>query len=298
MFACALSGAVKSAHIEYPLVEMVIADVCIDRKDISMTHQKSEVVGSVVIEELTAWDGEIEVSYRDGCRNIRRFMELHQQSSIILEPSLETNISFSTGRPTGTYVITGGLGGLGLVTARTLVDMGIVNIVLVSRSGRVAYEGQGLENELAWLQTESGANVHIISCDVSDEVSVVRMLSEARKQGGGRVEGVIHAAGVLRDGLIVNGSASAGCNDVWMSKAYSAWLLHKHTVTDSPRVFMTFSSVAAAMGNIGQSSYSAANTYLDALINYRVSRNLAGISLQWPAVSNVGMAAATILHGT
>jgi len=148
--------------------------------------------------------------------NIGKVVLTYPQS---LSPILPTSIASAEIQAigTGAYVITGGLGGLGLVTAKTLVDIGASNIVLVSRSGRVAYEGQGLEKDLAWLQTESGANVQIVPCDVSDEASVVRMLDEARQLAGGRIEGIIHAAGILRDGLMVNGSASAGCNDVWMS---------------------------------------------------------------------------------
>jgi len=161
----------------------------------------------------------------------------------------------------GAYVITGGLGGLGLLTAKVLVQMGAKRLVLVSRSGRVSYEGQGLEANLAWLQEESGADVQVMRCDVSEEAAVERMLSEVRLGAGG-IEGIVHSAGVLRDALIRGGAAAAECKDVWAAKAHSAWLLHKHSVQDKLKVFLTFSSISTATGNPGQAAYAAANSYL------------------------------------
>jgi acyl carrier protein len=121
------------------------------------------------------------------------------------------------------------------------------------------------------------------------------MLDKVRGMEGwedGGIEGVIHAAGVLRDALIRGGGAAAGFDDVWNAKARSAWLLHKHTMKDEIRRFICFSSLAAAIGNIGQTSYGAANAYLDGLMAERVRQGLAGLSIQWPAISGVGMAAA------
>lgn len=86
--------------------------------------------------------------------------------------------------------------------------------------------------------------------------------------------------------------ASAGCAAVWSSKAHGAWLLHEHSVDDGLKYFVVFSSIAAAIGNVGQSAYSASNSYLDGLVEHRVQRGLAGLSIRWPAVSGIGMAAA------
>ena len=80
------------------------------------------------------------------------------------------------------------------------------------------------------------------------------MLAECRRVAG-RIEGVVHSAGVIRDGLIRGGAAAQGSADVWGAKALSAWWLHKHTMDDDLRVFISFSSIAAAVGNPGQSVY-------------------------------------------
>eukprot|EP01042_Synura_sphagnicola_P036726 gene36726-biopygen22245 len=96
----------------------------------------------------------------------------------------------------GACIITGGLGGLGLLTAKVLVEVGVKRLVLLSRSGKVSYGGQGLEEQLRWLVEESGADVRVMRCDVSDESSVVRMLESVRSLEGwdGRISGVVHGA--------------------------------------------------------------------------------------------------------
>ena len=146
----------------------------------------------------------------------------------------------------GAYLITGGLGALGLLTAKVLVKRGARRLVLLSRSGRVSNEGQDLERELQWLQDQPGVIVETVRCDVSDESSLSRVLSEVRRTGP--IEGVVHSAGVLRDALIRGGGAESGSVDVWNSKARSARLLHEGTSTDDLRLFLTYSSIAAAYG--------------------------------------------------
>ena len=272
-----ICGSVRSAQLEYPGVEMVLLHVDCASAALSVSAEVSRCVEF----ELTHWDGELEVNYSNGHRLVKRYNVAHSLSEAVTDDAID-----------GTYIVTGGLGGLGLLSARVLVSAGAKRIVLVSRSGKVAYEGQGLEAELSWLTNDSGADVRIIRCDVSDEESVVAMLDEVRGMGDG-ISGIIHAAGVLRDGLLRGGGAVTGCRDVWMSKAHSAWLLHTHTQKDDLCHFVVFSSITSALGNPGQSAYGAANSYLDALVEHRVRSGLCGASVQWPAISGVGMAAAT-----
>merc|ERR1711965_430936 len=80
----------------------------------------------------------------------------------------------------GAYIITGGLGALGLQAAKVLTQLGARNIILLSRSGRVSYEGQGLEEDLQWLEEQQGVRVQTMRCDVSDEASLERCLLEVR----------------------------------------------------------------------------------------------------------------------
>jgi len=271
-----ISGVLMSAQLEYSHVEFVSMVVNSESQ-----YEDFEVVARNVTNEINVWDGEMEVLYSNQQRLVRRFALCRRN------PSSQNQQTVG-----GTYVITGGLGGLGLLTAKVLAKAGAKHIVLVSRSGRVAYAGQGLEDDLAWLQSpESGVEVRIICCDVSDERSVVSMLEEARSIAGG-IEGIVHSAGVIRDGLIRGGRAAAGSMEVWNSKALSAWWLHKHSQQDNLRYFIAYSSMTAAIGNPGQSAYGAANRFLDKLMSDRQRCGMSGISIQWPGVADVGMAAA------
>jgi hypothetical protein len=174
-------------------------------------------------------------------------------------------------------------------------------VALVSRSGDVSNKNQGLEERLRWLQQESGAEVRVMKCDVSDAAAVSSMLSELRGSGVGAiaVEGVVHAAGLLRDAMIRGGGAAVGSAEVWAAKATSAWNLHEQTKSDALRLFVCYSSIVSRIGNMGQSAYGAANRYLDSLVAHRQSEGCGGVSvsIQWPAIRGVGMAAAAASAG-
>ena len=79
---------------------------------------------------------------------------------------------------------------------------------------------------------------------------------------------------------------------VFVPKAAAAWYLHQHTQQDNLALFVVYSSVASLFGNVGQANYSAANASMDELVRWRVANGLAGLSVQWPGVAGVGMAAA------
>eukprot|EP01034_Spumella_vulgaris_P031056 gene31056-38385_t len=270
-----ISGAVLCCEQEYSNLSTSIVNI---RQKCS-PQELSQLISC----ELSAFSScPLEITYQENQRLARKYVESH------LPPAVR---DIDCQKIAGSYIITGGLGGLGLLTAKLLARLGATHVFLVSRSGRVAHEGQGLEADLQWLQSsECGAQVHVLRCDVSDESAVVRMLSEVRATAGG-VDGVVHCAGVLRDALIRGGGAAAGCADVWNSKALSAWWLHKHTLQDDLRVFLCYSSITAALGNIGQSAYGAANRFLDSLVSERRGQGLCGVSIRWPAISGVGMAA-------
>ena len=171
-------------------------------------------------------------------------------------------------------------------------------IVLLSRSGRVANSGQGLEEDLQWLQEQSGVEVLVRKCDVSDEASLVTCLDAIRDLAEtsdstttsvrGSIRGIVHSAGVLRDAMLRGGKAAEGCKAVWSAKAHSAQLLHKHTLQDDLAVFVTFSSITSAIGNPGQTNYTAANAYQEGLIQQRRMSGLVGHSIRWPAIMGVG----------
>ena len=190
----------------------------------------------------------------------------------------------------GVVLITGGLGGLGIVTAEAVVEAGAPCVVLASRSGKVKYSDQGLDERLEALRA-CGAKVVLERCDTSIEADVEATLKRVRKHGPLRV--VVHAAGTLSDGLLP-AQDSTSVQKVWGPKADGAWFLHKHTANNDQCLgaFIVYSSVSSLFGGVGQANYSAANAYLDELVRWRVDRGLTGMSAQWPSVLGVGMAAA------
>ncbi|MFD5174269.1 type I polyketide synthase [Nocardia sp. NPDC058379] len=175
----------------------------------------------------------------------------------------------------GTVLITGGTGGLGGVIARHLVaGYGVRSLLLVSRRGPRAEGVDTLVAELA----ESGARVRVVAADVTDAAAVTALLAEVPEQSP--LTGVIHAAGVLDDGVI--GSLTPErIDNVLAPKADAAWYLHEATAHLDLSAFVVFSSASGTVGGPGQGNYAAANTFLDALVAQRRATGLAGQSLAW-----------------
>ena len=181
-------------------------------------------------------------------------------------------------------VITDGLGGLGLRSAHLLIERGsVLRLVLASRSGCVARDGQGLSASLTALR-ESSSAVVLLAIDIGEPGGTSPLLHTASRCGT-----VLHAAGALHDSLLRSMSASR-MTSTFGSKASGASQLCHGLSARSLSSFVAFSSVAAAFGNIGQANYAAANTCLDALATTRRARGATATSVQWGAWAEVGMA--------
>ncbi len=185
-------------------------------------------------------------------------------------------------RNDATYLITGGLGGFGLVVAKWLVAQGARHLVLMGRQGIPSAANQADYEQL--LRT--GADVRILTGDVSLEADVTRVLAEIHAQMPS-LGGVFHAAMALADKALLELTA-----DDWRCalapKVCGAWLLHRLTEGDKLDCFVMFSSAASIVGSSMQGNYAAANAYLDALAHHRRARGLAGVSICWGILSGAG----------
>ena len=185
----------------------------------------------------------------------------------------------------GTCLVTGGLGGLGLVVARLLVEEGAPALALVGRRSPTA----AAQKAISELE-QSGARVVAFQGDVANADDVRRILAEIDSTLP-PLSGIVHAAGLLDDGILLQQTPEKFAR-VMAPKVEGAWNLHA-AVASRPNVgLVLFSSVSSLIGLPGQGNYAAANAFLDALAQARRARGLPGTSINWGPWSGIGLAAA------
>ena len=182
------------------------------------------------------------------------------------------------------YLVTGGLGGIGLAVAEWLTDLGAGTIVL---NGRRPPDEDAREAIRAL--EERGATIRVELADVSDAAAVDEMLT--RMDGElPPLAGVIHSVGVLSDGALTNQSWDRFETVLW-PKVLGAWQLHRATADRDLDLFILFSSRVGVMGNPGQANHASANAFLDQLAGHRRALGLPGQAIAWGAWSDIGEAA-------
>ncbi|MFC5662552.1 SDR family NAD(P)-dependent oxidoreductase [Kitasatospora misakiensis] len=184
-------------------------------------------------------------------------------------------------RGDGTYLITGGLGALGLSLAEFMAERG---------AGRLALVGRSAPREDAVARIEAlrarGVRVETFAADVTDRAALRRVREQLPP-----LRGVVHAAGLLDDATVLNLTEDQ-LHRVLAPKVDGAVHLDAVTEGDPLDFFLLFSSAAALFGNAGQAAYAAGNAFLDALAVARRRRGLPALSVQWGPFSDVGLAAA------
>ncbi|WP_051707131.1 MULTISPECIES: type I polyketide synthase [unclassified Streptomyces] len=185
-------------------------------------------------------------------------------------------------RPDGSYLVTGGLGGLGLLVARWLAERGAGAVVLTSRSA----PGAATRTELDALTREFGTRVEVVRGDLA-EPGVADTLVRAADGTGHPLRGVVHAAAVVEDATVATLSAAL-LEKVWRPKATGARLLHRATVGQELDWWVTFSSAASLLGNPGQGAYAAANAWLDEFTSWRRAQGLPATCVNWGPWAEVG----------
>ena len=183
--------------------------------------------------------------------------------------------------PAGNYLITGGLGGMGLALAQGLAARGVRHLALLSRHAPAPAQQAALD-----ALSARGVTVNHYLADVGDEQALARALAAMRAVAP--LKGVIHAAGVLDDGVALRQSWERTWA-VLAPKVLGSWMLHQLTESDRLDWLVLCSSAAGLLGAPGQSSYAAANTWLDGLAALRHGRGAVGVSLAWGPWAAGGM---------
>jgi acyl transferase domain-containing protein len=227
-------------------------------------------VAELTAELRAAWSAcEGEIVLRPGQRLVRRFVAADVP---VARPSLSL-------RPDAAYVIAGGSGGLGKETAFWLAAKGASRIVLLQRRSPDA--------EFLAKLNALGVLVTIELVDLADRTTVQTVFDRLQSQGI-PVAGVVHAAGAMEQGLIATTDADQ-LDRLFPARVAGAWNLHSATASLTLDFFVCYSSLAAALGVVGLSTYSSTHTFLDGLAEFRRSLGLPALSVQWSAWEDIGL---------
>jgi acyl transferase domain-containing protein/acyl carrier protein len=266
---------------EYPAYRATMVDL----------GEPDERTARLLLSELAVRDsGEYQVAFRDGLRYVRRLLSCDPEAA---SEDADADI---TGRepqpcaavhvrPDRTYLISGGLGGFGLVTAHKLVDLGARQLALLSRGGEAAAEARQLYERL-----RQRASVTVLRADLGDPRDMDAALARLEELPH-PVGGIVHAAGGLADAPI-SAQSWESIDHLFRAKVYGTWLLDRAAGRFPQLDFIiAHSSASSVVGGAGQSNYAAANAYLDAVIQRMIRQGGLAFSFNWGALSQVGMSA-------
>ncbi|WP_156754939.1 type I polyketide synthase [Actinokineospora pegani] len=228
--------------------------------------------------ELAADDAADEIAWRGG---VRHTAELARARFDLPGDGAPSETAEHPTVRDGGYVITGGLGGLGLLAGKWLAEGGATRVVLSGRRG-LTTDNEPLVAELRGL----GAEIEVVAGDVA-EPGVAERLVAAATAGGVPLRGVLHAAGVLADGATAT-LDGADLERVWHAKATGAVALHHATLGHRLDWWLMYSSAAALFGSPGQGAYATANAWLDAVVAWRRAQGLRATTVNWGAWAEVG----------
>jgi acyl transferase domain-containing protein len=270
LFSAMLWGMLRSVQTEHP-------ELGYGRVDLDPVHPDFDALA----EEVALSDGEEEIAFHGGQRYAPRLEAKAIGSAVPMSPEV---------RGDATYLVTGGLGAIGLRCLEWLAAKGARSVVLVGRRGPGPEAVAAIE-----ALGGRGVRIEVQSADIADPGQTNALLDAIRATMP-PLGGVFHAAGMLDDGLFLD-QTEERVEKVLAAKVMGAWNLHQHTGEAPLDFFVLFSSVASLTGSPGQSSYAAANAFLDALAHYRRARGLAALSVNWGAWAGGGMAQQTVEAG-
>lgn len=184
----------------------------------------------------------------------------------------------------GTWLLAGGLGGVGMEMAAYLAAQGIRSLVLLGRTVDAAQQ-----ERLRQIEAETGAQILAAAVDICDRTALEALLQQIDRTLP-PLQGVVHCAMVLDD-TVITGLTADAMQRVVRPKMLGAWHLHELTAERNLAAFILFSSMTSMLGNQGQGNYAVANTFLDALAAYRHERGLPVTCVNWGVLADAGYVA-------
>ncbi|WP_078952168.1 type I polyketide synthase [Streptomyces sp. NRRL F-5755] len=185
------------------------------------------------------------------------------------------------------YVISGGLGGLGMVLCQWLAGKGAGTIVLNSRSQPSRQTRDAIDT-----MRRKGTHIEVVTADLAETGTAEHLLRTAERHGHA-LRGIIHAAAVVEDATVARITPDL-LQRVWRPKAHGAWLLHQASTGYRLDWWVAFSSFVPLLGSPGQTAYASASAWLDALIAYRAADGLPATGINWGAWAGAGIGARTL----
>ncbi|MBZ5509053.1 MAG: SDR family NAD(P)-dependent oxidoreductase, partial [Acidobacteriia bacterium] len=273
----AVSGFIKALRVEHSKLLCKTLEV---RQDGSGYDQ---ILNAISAELQAQTQDATAVRYHAEERYIKKLRTFNFEEAAGSSPFQSVSI-----REKGVYLITGGAGGLGLIFAEFLSKEYKARLVLTGRS-TLSAEREAKLDELR----KSGAEVIYLTADVSNREDVSKLVNESNARFG-QINGIIHAAGVLRDSLVRNKKPEE-MSAVFAPKIYGTLHLDEAIQNENLDFFVLFSSVAAVGGNAGQCDYSFANHFMDSfagareLLRAKGARSGKTLSLNWSLWADGGM---------
>jgi phthiocerol/phenolphthiocerol synthesis type-I polyketide synthase D len=249
----------------------------------------ADSAADALVASLRVSNGEDQVAFRNGRRLLLRLARFEHSS----RPSPPVHV-----RRDGSYLITGGLGGIGLEVARWLAERGAGGVILTARHavppkerwGDPALDAVARRSIDAIRLVESrGTRVLTMSSDVSDQQSVAELVERSTGWSDLPLRGVFHAAGVMQYELLAT-QTSDRIRDVLAAKMVGGWLLHRMLAEVPLDLFVLFSSSSSLLSSPMMGGYSAANAFLDALAHHRRAGGKPALSINWGTWAETGMA--------
>jgi acyl transferase domain-containing protein/acyl carrier protein len=278
--ASATSAMARTARLEYPELQLRWVDLPAEPEAADL-----ERLAQLVREG----GGEPSLAIRGGEILVPRLIALSALSRPASSPPSRPNDKACELDPGAAYLVTGAYGGLGFRAVQWMADRGATRIFMVGRN-EPSRENRDRIGELR----SRGVEIHELIGDVSERADVARIFDHFA-QTQVELKGVIHAAGVVDDGTIVQQNREKFMK-TFAAKVLGGWLLHEFSRNLSLDFFVLYGSAASTLGSPGQINHAAANGFLDALSHCRRQEGLASTTIAWGAWSEIG--AATRLKNT